>query len=304
MSCQIQEITVARRYRSYYPSPPLLDSAVFGGQPAAALMTIYHFQAEGSKMPGRVYGEHHVLLNLKDDPMRVRNIRDGRKVDVAIQRFDIFITPAGVQNGWEWYETSDVIVVTLDPGAIGRFAERELGLFLSEKQLQDTLHKQDRDLCDAACMVCKTLETNDMASAVMFEALARVFLVKLLTRYGDASERNVQSVSGFSTLHYRRVLDHIKSNLRNSIVLADLAEAAGMSTSNFSKKFKDTLGRSPMQFVQSYRVEQAAAMLTDRSIQLIDISSSCGFSDQAHFSRSFKKYTGISPTDYRARFTS
>ena len=289
-----------RRYSDIYPHAPLLSSAVFASQPASSLMTMNHFQAPPAAMNEEVFSEHHVLMNLHEGPMRVQNARDGRLIDLTVKKFDVFVTPAGIKSGWRWFETSDVIVATLDPKGVAIFAERQLGIVLSTQQLQSIVKTADEDICTAALMVCNTLETDDLASAVLFEALARVFLVKLLQRYADTLEVGIHRRGRFTTHHYRAVLDYVRTNLSRSIVLRDLATVVGMSPSSFAKKFKDTRGLSPMQFVMSYRVEQAAELLADPAVQLNEISYACGFADQAHFSRNFKQRTGMTPSDYRA----
>lgn len=217
-----------RRYRDIYPTPPQLSSTAFARQPASALMTVNHFRAPPATMATGVFAEHHILMNLHSDPMRVQNMRNGRLVDVAISRYDVFITPAGMETGWRWFDLSDVIVATLDPNAVRKFVEKELDLVLSEQQFLSVAHAPDKDLCDAGLMVCDTLQTNDLASATLFEALARVFLVKLIQRYGDPVETDVRFRGRFTTRHYRMVLDHIRGNLSTSISLSDLAEVVGM----------------------------------------------------------------------------
>ena len=290
-----------RRYREIYPSTPLLESDRHNRQSAMALMTVNYFQAEAASMPEEVFVEHHVMLNIRDAPMQMQNTRNGKRHDYNINKNDIVVTPAGVRSGWRWFETSDVIVVTLDPLPVGRFAETELGILLTDQQLADQPRFSDPDICAAAIMLRDTLETNDLASAVMFESLARVFLVKLLQRYGDHLPEEIDASARFTTQHYRRVLNHIKANIAKTIHLEELASAVGMSSSHFSRQFKQTLGKSPMQYVMSYRVEQAAKMVADPQIPLIEVALSCGFADQAHFTRNFKQFMGVTPKSYRTQ---
>ncbi len=61
------------------------------------------------------------------------------------------------------------------------------------------------------------------------------------------------------------------------------------------------MGKTPMQFVMSYRVEQALEMMKDAARSLGTIALDCGFADQAHFSRSFKQLIGVSPSAHRAQ---
>ena len=125
------------RYQDVYPSPPLLDSAQLARPCAADLLTLEYFEAAAAEMPATVYAQHHVLLNLREQPQRVENFRDGEPRDFVFQPGEIVVTPAGMRSGWRWYARSKVIVITLDPAKLERFAHTELGVLLTSKQLRD-----------------------------------------------------------------------------------------------------------------------------------------------------------------------
>ncbi|GAB5435961.1 hypothetical protein [Falsiruegeria mediterranea] len=117
----------------------------------------------------------NVLLNLCDTSHRVQNRRDGVLRDFTFDKNEIVVTPAGIRSGWRWFGTSDVIVVTLDPGQVQAFAHRELGIILDHQQLVDLPQFSDADLCNAGIILRDALETDDLTSGVMFEAMSRVF---------------------------------------------------------------------------------------------------------------------------------
>ncbi|WP_299737505.1 AraC family transcriptional regulator [uncultured Roseobacter sp.] len=289
-----------RRYREIYPSLPLIDSEGIEHVSAARLMSVQYFQAPPDSMPEDVFSEHHLLLNLKEEPHRVQNRRNGVLRDFQFCKNEIIFTPAGVRSGWRWFEQSDVIVVTLEPVAVQHFAERELGMLLSDKQFEDLPQFSDADLCAAGVMLRDSIAANDMSSAVMFEAMARVFLVKLLQKYGQRRPEEIALSSRFTSAHYQRVLGYVRTNIDRTIVLDDLASEVGMSMSHFSRVFKEVMGKSPMQFVLSYRVEQAMRRMEDQTLSLGEIALDCGFADQAHFTRTFKQLTGQTPSAHRS----
>ncbi|MEM9341787.1 MAG: helix-turn-helix transcriptional regulator [Pseudomonadota bacterium] len=289
-----------RRYAEIYPTEPLLNSEAMARPSAAALMSVRYFQAQPDRMPEAVFAEHHVLLNLQDTPHRVQNWRDGVLRDFTFYRDEIIVTPAGIRSGWRWFQPSDVIVVTLEPDKVARFAQSELGILLDPQQLADLPQFSDPDLCAAGVILRDALKDDDISSAVMFEAMSRVFLVKLLQRYGKRRPEEVELSARFTSRHYQTVLRHVQARLDQTITVDELAAEAGMSTSHFSRVFKETLGSTPMQFVMAYRIEQALKMMEDAARPLGDIALACGFSDQAHFTRSFKQLMGRTPRQHRA----
>lgn len=289
-----------RRYEDIYPSLPLLNSDGLIHTSAAALMSVRYFQAEPDTMPEDVFAEHHILLNLQAKPHRVHNRRDGKLHDFIFSKNDIIVTPAGMRSGWQWFDRSDVIVVTLEPSRVEKFAQTELGMLLDRQQFQDLPLFSDADLCAAGVMLRDALENDDITSGVMFEAMSRVFLVKLLQKYGQRRPEEIALSARFTSSHYNRVLAFIRARLDQTITVDDLAAEAGMSPSHFSRIFKETVGSTPMQYVMAYRIEQAIAMMRDAGRPLGDVALACGFADQAHFTRSFKQLMGKTPKAYRS----
>lgn len=158
------------RYQDVYPSAPQLDSAQLVRPSAAELLTLEYFEAEPGEMPAQVYSQHHILLNLRDEPQRVENLRGGTRRVFEFRRDEIVVTPAGVHSGWRWGERSKVIVVTLDPNRLERFAQRELGVLLTSQQLEDHPQFLDPDLCRAAVLVKEeALEDRSFGHNVLFE---------------------------------------------------------------------------------------------------------------------------------------
>lgn len=294
-----KEFDLPRRYKDIFPSLPLLNSDGIVHSSASALMSVRYFQAPPDSMPTEVFAEHHILLNLKEEPHRVQNFRDGETRDFTFSKHDIIVTPAGMRSGWRWFATSDVIVVTLDPDRVQQFSQTELGLLLDPQQFKDLPLFSDADLCMAGVMLRDAIATDDMTSGVMFEALSRVFLVKLLQRYGKRRPEEVALSARFTSSHYNRVLAFIRARLDRTITVDDLASEAGMSPSHFSRVFKETLGSTPMQYVMAYRIEQAMKMMAEAGRPLGDIALACGFADQAHFTRSFKGLVGKTPRQWR-----
>lgn len=278
---------------------PLMSSSIIDRPATEPIMALRYCRADPFLIPETTIGDHHVLLSLDEQPHHVRLVRDGRSRDVCFKRGDVVMTPAGTRAGLRLYDESEVIAITIDPGRVQRFAETELGVILTDRQLQDMPFVSDPEISAAAVMVRDSLFAGGAASAVMYDALARVFLVKLIEKYGETMQDAVHASSRFTTAQYRRVMDHIEGNLRRTLSLDELAEVAGMSSASFSRHFKEMLGKTPMQHVMSYRVERAADLMRDPSLALSEVALQTGFADQAHLSRSFKQVHGRSPRSYR-----
>ncbi len=289
------------RYQDVYPSPPLISSEYVVRRLATELLTLEFFEAEPAEMPHQVFDQHHILINLREEPHRVENWRDDEHRDFTYHQNEIVVTPAGVKSGWKWHAKSKVIVITLEPDKLEKFAQSELGMLLSDKQLNNIPQFIDEDITQAGVLLRDALNSN-LGSAVMFESYARIFLTKLIQKYGLERTEHIEFSRSLTAKHYKRVLDYIAGNFGASIVLEDLAAQAGLSPYHFARLFKQTIGQSPHQFLMAYRVEQSKKMLAELERPMIDIAHHCGFSDQAHFSRVFKQVEGATPKNWRKRF--
>ena len=95
------------------------------------------------------------------------------------------------------------------------------------------------------------------------------------------------------------MISFILKNYQNPIKLSDIAESALVSERECLRCFQNTIGITPIKFLQHYRVRRAARRLleTDDSIQLI--SEAAGFSDISYFGRVFKEQMHVTPSQFR-----
>lgn len=96
------------------------------------------------------------------------------------------------------------------------------------------------------------------------------------------------------------VIPYIVENFAEEITLADLAEHAGMNRFHFCRRFQKECDITPMRWLWNFRALLAAEFIgLDPTWSLTDIAFACGFTSSAHFSRTFKKIHGLSPSRYK-----
>ena len=94
-------------------------------------------------------------------------------------------------------------------------------------------------------------------------------------------------------------LTKIHLDYAKNITLDDLAEASHVTKSHFCRVFKKAMGVSPVQYINSYRIDVATAMLKNTEDSCETIASSCGFENLSYFFRCFKALKGVSPSSIR-----
>ncbi|MEQ1840448.1 MAG: helix-turn-helix transcriptional regulator, partial [Verrucomicrobiales bacterium] len=78
-----------------------------------------------------------------------------------------------------------------------------------------------------------------------------------------------------------------------------LAALAKLSVPHFNRLFRKVLRLSPMEYVLSLRVQEAQRLLSTTQSSLSEIAAATGFYDQSHFTKRFRRVTGMTPSEYR-----
>lgn len=102
----------------------------------------------------------------------------------------------------------------------------------------------------------------------------------------------------------RKLLERIEEMVVNGepFDARALAAGAGVSRDRLARRFRHAVGRNPNDYYQHRRVQQACCLLLDRGRTPTGVAHELGYYDAAHFSRLFKRYRGITPRDFRARY--
>ncbi|MCC9658606.1 AraC family transcriptional regulator [Rhodopirellula halodulae] len=98
------------------------------------------------------------------------------------------------------------------------------------------------------------------------------------------------------------VVQFIGEHYTDTISMKDMAEMAELSSSQFNQRFQTLLRMSPSEFVLSLRVDQARQLLIETEQPLAEVAAAVGFYDQSHFTKRFRRVTGMTPRAYRKRF--
>jgi malate dehydrogenase (oxaloacetate-decarboxylating) len=100
---------------------------------------------------------------------------------------------------------------------------------------------------------------------------------------------------GLAPWQLRRIFDHFDQNLAADICLLELAALVGLSQAHFSRQFKISTGLPPHRYKLTIRIERAKQLLLRGELGLKEIALSCGFFDQGHLSKAFRRAVGLSP---------
>jgi len=97
------------------------------------------------------------------------------------------------------------------------------------------------------------------------------------------------------------VIKYVEDHYHEKIYISELAEKCSISRHQFSRVFKHEKGITFREYLVNYRLDKARELLDESQLSVGDVSFAVGFFDHSYFTRMFKRYAGLSPSDYRLR---
>ncbi|MGL4985563.1 MAG: helix-turn-helix transcriptional regulator [Treponemataceae bacterium] len=175
--------------------------------------------------------------------------------------------------------------------------ENQLGQKKNHKNI-DTLN---RFLLEELVRLATANTTGSQKSAA--------YLLKSLLYLWYCPENSLQTVEvakkipSTSQKKLDKILQILESNCENNIKIEDLAYKIDFSAEHFIRFFRNHMHITPHQYLLHLKTERASAQLISTNNSILHIAESLGFENQFHFSRVFKKCTGLSPAEYRKSFS-
>lgn len=159
----------------------------------------------------------------------------------------------------------------------------------------ETMHSFGQPL-DEAVPLKHGAVTDDLTNQLLIKSsLLRILAIlsgsQLFTPIGKNYDKRVEEI--------KTVLTYIKENYKDKIYIQDLAEQVNMNPQYFCRFFKKSIGRSPMEYINDYRLKQSLRLLKDTDLPVTEVCLECGYNNLGNFLRSFKKYTDTTPLKYR-----
>jgi transcriptional regulator GlxA family with amidase domain len=109
--------------------------------------------------------------------------------------------------------------------------------------------------------------------------------------------------SEMAAIHVKKALVIMEKSVRQSISINEIAHRLTLSPEYFTRIFKQKVKMSPHQYFFRLKIEGAIGFLISTNKHISEIADWFGFENQFHFSRVFKRYTGLSPLKYRRIYT-
>ena len=153
----------------------------------------------------------------------------------------------------------------------------------------------NREIIHMITQICRHYNLQTKNYSIFCSGLLQCVLALIANHVTAASVSPCKN----NTYKISELVSYMKMTSKLNLTIEECAAFCNLSKPHFSRVFKTVTGSSPVQFFLKLRIARAQELLdyTDRTMQ--EIAEASGFPDQNYFTRTFKKHTGMTPSQYR-----
>ena len=142
------------------------------------------------------------------------------------------------------------------------------------------------------------LYITDHPKASTLHLIGQLFLF-LDALIQSSSTRRAAGGGPLRDFYIQEAVTYMEQNFQRELTVEELSDVCKLNRSYFSKLFKETMGCPPQEFLIRMRLSKATELMRTSRASIGDIAQLCGYPNQLHFSRAFKKRYGVSPREWR-----
>ncbi|WP_449600213.1 AraC family transcriptional regulator [Paenibacillus sp. Marseille-Q9583] len=168
--------------------------------------------------------------------------------------------------------------------------------YMSDKHIAYTFHPYTKQILSCVERICEEVNTEVNMYHV---SLANIYIYELLFLLSREIEKSVRKVFRINNPIAIRAIHFIRQNVENNITLDDIASNCNITTRYLSKIFKQYVNISVNDYLCITKIDKAMNYICNTELSITEISSKLQFSSAQYFSTVFKKYSGVTPKEYK-----
>jgi AraC family transcriptional regulator len=249
--------------------------------------------------------QHQLCVMSSTNPSGVTERRawDGLAREGVFQPGGVAMMNAGSSFHWRWEASEPAVVLSVARGLLVLAADDAKRANADRVDLRSSL----RTDAPAVARIAREMRrevTSPGVSRLYVQALGMQLAVRLLRDHSDARPPAPKRERPLAAASLRRAVDHLRERLAENVTLDDLAKIAGCGRFQLARRFKQATGSAPHQYQLRLRLECARERLAaarEGHTSVAEIAADCGFFDQSHFARHFRRAYGVPPSHFMNR---
>jgi AraC family transcriptional regulator len=254
---------------------------------------------EGTFISAPAQDAYLVIFQLHDHPAHEHWV-DGRPAPAPLSpRGCLQIANMNIARSALLKGKTDSLHLHIPRLALDDLAEEEGVAAIPGLQVPKEWATEDRQLQQLQPLLLQTLESLEPPGRLFADHILLAATAHIATTYGEMRRPAPRGSGALAPWQVKRAKELLAANLAKEVSLRQVAEACGLSPAYFSRGFKIATRTTPHEWLQTCRVDRARDLMLDPRPSLAEIAIICGFADQSHFTRIFKRFTGLGPGAWR-----
>lgn len=175
---------------------------------------------------------------------------------------------------------------------------------IGELDYQPGIGHDDEVMRQLGNVMRQALRAPEQAGRLFVDHITLALAVHIAHTYGGLRHATPQNRGGLASWQRKRACEMLDAHLNGSVPLQRVAAECGISTSHFSRAFRQSMGTTPHAWLMRRRVDLATSLMRDGKQTLAVIALASGFADQSHLTRVFTRAMGVGPGEWRRHATS
>lgn len=272
---------------------------------------------DSSKSPFKLYTKsgNGIVISSRysDDAMEIAEVVSGRvKFQIGTVFFEatagdmIFVPPTMVFRADSLSEHASVRGITFNSSILEANMDRVdldiLYMFYVQAKNKISVFKPDHPVHEMLAKYMQNSHDEDGSKEVCYKLPIRANVYLMMTellRYYCGSKDELDRMIYHNVMRLRPVVEYIDEHYSEKLTIEKLSGMITVSPDYFTKIFKESMGKTPIDYINAIRINRAMRYLSDTDKSMIEIADEIGFCNPNYFHKIFKQYMNSSPLAYR-----
>lgn len=252
------------------------------------------------KLENYTFPEHVFYMHIGNYHVDWKISNNNDIKEIKPQNNDIWFVPANTSVSQFTNDTHEFLAVRLQADKMIDSAKNIVNKNIILKPIYNI---KDPHLEHIFKLMLSEVQTNNKNGKYFIDSLVSLLSIHFIGNYCLKDTELIENISGITEEDYDRIINYINTNLSGQLNLEQLAAELEIDKYGLIKKFKKSMNVTPYQFIIQKKLEHSKYLLRNEAYSISDIANMLNFSDQAHFSNSFKRMFGLTPNKYKQNVT-
>ena len=224
----------------------------------------------------------------------------------------VFILPPDIRHGYYCEDIMRVYHILISRAFINRFSNElssldgypllfEIEPLLRGEYEQNLFLTLEQSELDARDDIFNYLKKTDSLNDTNVQIARNATVLKIISEFCSlaAKKQGIKNISQPNAIEIIKSMEYLNENSSEKHDFAKIASDINMSYTTYLRFFKQVCGKTPGDYLMLCKINKAKHLLEFSDQSIVEVAMACGFFDSSHFVKTFKRFTGLNPKQFR-----